>query len=262
VSLQPTSRIASSAVIAELSWGYGVPGRAAPRVKHSVLMGLLMDAVLNNVAWCAWVSGPGGTHDTVLAVWSTVGAPPPLFPDAVTLRPGVSATDLGDVVADRRTRSVKDSFADVDLEPYGSRSLFVARWLGRPSPDAGNMKEWTTVADQAGLASWCSAAELPQALPVALLGDCSVTVLAARLHGHLSSGAMLTRGAGVVGLSNVFAEDGDSRSIWYDLLAVIGRYAPGLPVVGYEHGANRDAALDAGSDDPGPLRVWTRSPDK
>ena len=35
---------------------------------------------------------------------------------------------------------------------------------------------------------------------------------------------------------------------------------PGLPVVGYEHGADLAAAQQAGCQVLGPLRVWARGP--
>ncbi len=221
-------------------------------------MSLLADAVSNNVAWCALVSGPG-VQDATNGVWCTVGEPPPLFPDAVTLRPGVSTTHLVSLLADRSTCSVKDSFADVNLEPYGFRLLFEARWIGHPPRPAGNVTSWKVVADSAGLASWCVAAELARPLPAGLLHDRSITVLAANHDDQITGGAVLNRSAGAVGLSNVFAVDGDPLAVWPGVLAVVGHRAPGLPVVGYEHHADLDAALAVGFADLGPLRVWHRS---
>ena len=77
---------------------------------------------------------------------------------------------------------------------------------------------------------------------------------------QITGGVVLNRSAGVVGLSDVFAVEGDPPSVWPGVLAVIGHCAPGLPVVGYEHGADLHAAFAAGFADLGPLRVWLRSP--
>lgn len=91
-------------------------------------MDLLRRAVLNNVEWFGLVSGRG-VSDGATGVRLVTGSPSPLFPDAVTLRRGVSADQLASVLSDRRTCSVQDSFADVDLGPHGFRRLFTGRWI-------------------------------------------------------------------------------------------------------------------------------------
>ncbi len=223
-------------------------------------MSLLVDAVRNNAAWCALVSGSGSTEGAVRGVWCTAGDPWPLFPDAVTLRPAVLASDVSELLADRPRCSVKDSFADLDLAPHDFRPLFEARWIGRRQPDAGGAGSWTVVCDERGLQAWCAAADLPRALPTHLLDDRSVTILAASRRGRLVGGAVLNRSWDVVGLSNVFAVDGNPTPIWAGVAAAAEHFAPRLPIVGYEHGADLDAALSAGFADLGPLRVWIRPP--
>lgn len=152
-------------------------------------MDLLTRAVLNNVEWCGLVSDRGVSDDAT-GVWLVTGSPSPLFPDAVTPRRGVSADQLASVLSDRRTCSVKDSFADVDLGPHGFRPLFTGRWIGCAAAPGGSTG-WSHVADLVGLKSWCFAS----------------------------------------------------------------RHVPGLPVVGYEHGADLGAALGAGFAELGPVRV-------
>ena len=44
------------------------------------------------------------------------------------------------------------------------------------------------------------------------------------------------RTPGAVGLSNVFAEDDDRESVAVAAIAETSRFAPGMPVVGYERG--------------------------
>lgn len=54
----------------------------------------------------------------------------------------------------------------------------------------------------------------------------------------------------VVGLANVTTDD------WTQLLADLDERCPGEILVGYEHGDALDAALAAGFEAVGPLRVW------
>ena len=214
-----------------------------------VRMDLLAAAVRNNVAWCDVVT-PGVLAAT--GVWTTVGGPAPLFPDAVTLQQGVSAGDVARLVDDRPTCSVKDSYADVDLTPYGFEVLFAARWLAMPPP-TGGADDWSQVEDEGGLASWCAAAGVP-VLPVAVLRDAAVRVCARRRDGVITGGAIVNSSDDVVGVSNVFGEDARPT-----VASMASSHFPQLPVVGYEHGADLDAALAAGFAALGPLRVWIRS---
>ena len=74
----------------------------------------------------------------------------------------------------------------------------------------------------------------------------------------LRSGALLSLGGGVVGVSNLFAPEGEQDRAWVHALAAAARYCPGLPVVGYEHGDGLATAVQAGFTPLAPLRVWMR----
>lgn len=210
-------------------------------------MDLLLEAVANNVAWCSLV-GAGGSSAPGSGVWRMTGDPVPLFPDAVTTRPGVSAADLADAVADRPVCSVKDSFADVDLAPHGFRALFTGSWIGLEAPTSGSEPGWSRVVDEAGLERWCAAAELPETLPARLLEDPAVHVLSGP-----GSGAIANLTGTVVGVSNVVG-----AGVWRRLPAVVAGHVSGQAVVGYEHGEDLEAALAAGFTALGPVRVWLR----
>lgn len=223
-------------------------------------MSLLSYAVSNNVDWCALISRGGGVADPSKGVWLVTGSPAPLFPDAVTLRAAVSAEQLNSMLSDRPVCSVKDSFADVDLEPYGFRELFTGRWIGQiRMPVRSRSTDWSCIADPAELESWCAAAQLPEVLPPGLLQDRSVRVLAAYQDGLLAAGAIANRSDAVVGLSNVFQISRGEPWIWGRITTVVAHHFPGLPIVGYEHGSELDAALAAGFSDLGPVRVYLRS---
>lgn len=213
---------------------------------------LLGPAVANNLAWCA-SSCPGDLSEEGL--WVTRRVPLPYFPDAVTTRPGVSAARMAAVTSGRPACSVKDSFADVDLAAAGFDEIFSARWIGcEGSSMAAAPADWRPVTTRADLDRWCVAAGLSH-LPASELTGHSV-VLARESGGESAVGCVVTEAAGVVGLSNVAAPDADT---WRELLGVVAARWPGTPVVGYEHGADLDAARDAGFADLGPLRVWARS---
>lgn len=207
-------------------------------------MDTLDSAVANNVAWCS-VVGAGATGTTT-GIWRTDREPWPLFPDVVTIRPGVAAEDVVAALGDRPACSVKDSFADVDLTPHGFRVLFSGAWIGAPAVAASSGS--SRIDDEAGLARWRTAAELPQVLPTRLLEDPAVHVLAGP-----ACGAIANVTGSVVGVSNVFGD-----GVWDQLPDVVTGHAPGRAVVGYEHGEDLDAALAAGFTALGPVRVWLR----
>ncbi len=203
----------------------------------------------------------GGTADATNGVWLVAGSPAPLFPDAVTLKGGVSAGQLVEVLSGRKSCSVKDNYADVDLEPYGFSELFTAQWIGlTTAPTSSALTGWTHFTERPELESWCAAAELPEVLPVGLMQEPSVRVLGAYRDGRLAAGAVDNSSDTVVGISNVFQIGGDSLCVWHEVASVVARFFPGKPVVGYEHGPDLYAALAAGFSDLGPVRVWLRSP--
>ena len=90
------------------------------------------------MAWCDQVARAAGVLTEVDDDrWWAASRTPPRYPDAITRRPGVDAdtllagTELGE------GRSVKDSFADVDLGPAGFEVLFEATWLHVDDPAPG-----------------------------------------------------------------------------------------------------------------------------
>jgi hypothetical protein len=60
------------------------------------------------------------------------------------------------------------------------------------------------------------------------------------------AGFALYRSGGVVGVSNVFAGSAELITVWSDLVVVAARTNLGFDLVGYELGADRQAALAVG----------------
>ena len=90
-----------------------------------------------------------------------------------------------------------------------------------------------------------------------LLTDLDVRVLAALVDHRPVAGAIAYRTGDVIGVSNVFL--GRPQG-WPEVMGAVATCFPGLPLVGWESGGLRSAAVAAGFDDLGPLRVLLRAP--
>jgi hypothetical protein len=227
-------------------------------VDHILKPALLRAAARNNADWCEAMCRAHGLRGEFRAdAWTSAVRTPPFYPDAVTLAGHVDAGEFLSRI-DTRTpgASVKDSFARLDLRPHGFEPLLDAAWIARdPQPAGLRRRAWRRVRDEAGLAQWERAwggGAHGLFLPP-LLDDPSVLVLAAPEFG---AGAVLSLGAGVAGVSNLFYGEQGPDLVWRDCLATASAYCPGLPVVGYEHGEDLAAAEAAGFTPLGPLRVW------
>ncbi|MFD4526781.1 hypothetical protein ACFWP7_23165 [Streptomyces sp. NPDC058470] len=226
---------------------------------------LVERAARNNAEWCAVMSR---SHDVVgefgMQAWAAPARTPLYYPDAVTLAPGADSAALtARIDTAAPGASVKDSFADLDLTGAGFQVLFEAEWIHRPAgaPAVAPHLAWEVVDDPDTLGDWAFAwddgggnADLfrPE-----LLDDPDTFVIAARSPGGgVTAGAVASRSAQVVGISNVFALDGGPDAAWLAVLDAVHRLFPTLPVVGYEHGNDLAAAVRQGFEPVGPLRIW------
>jgi len=213
---------------------------------------VLEAAIANNVAWCEIVCRMHGLEGrSVTGVWAVDQRPPAYYPDAITLSPSATPTEVLAIIDSSPGCAVKDSFASLDLEPHGFRVLFDALWFVVDSVqprDEGDLA-WEAVVDADDLVAWVGGwsgrYEDDPPFDVALLEEEGVTFLAAR------------RGGEVVGISNVFATGADVDATWSGALRQLERRWPGRPIVGYEHGSALDAAHAHGAAALGPLRIWT-----
>lgn len=226
-------------------------------VDHILKPALLRAAARNNADWCEAMCRAHGLRGEFRAdAWTSPVRTPPLYPDAVTLSEHADAGELlarVDVLAPGAT--VKDSFARLDLRPHGFAPLLDAVWIACDPQPAGARPAWLRVRGEAGLAEWERAwgGGVQGLFLPSLLEDPSVLVLAAP---EFAAGAVLSLGAGVVGVSNLFHGAQEPERAWRDCLAASSAYCPGLPVVGYEHGPDLDAPERVGFTRLGPLRVW------
>lgn len=221
----------------------------------------VLAAVENNARWCNVVCRSHGLPTAVSEqLWAAPQGSPPLYPDAVTLVPGVPAEDVLNEIDDRPGCSVKDSFADVDLGRLGFIELFQARWLFRPparQPALPRLR-WDAVRTEVEFEQWLSSADLKGILRPELLGDAEVRCLAARDDRGVTAGAIANRTGSTVGLSNVFTVGISADTAWADLPALVESLFGRLPIVGYEHGDDLTSALASGFQMTAPLRVWLK----
>jgi hypothetical protein len=174
-------------------------------------------AARNNAEWCDAVCREHGLSPVFDGpLWWCADRTPQFYPDAVTLRPGVSADAVLAHVDGSAGCSVKDSFVDLELD--GFDVLFDAQWmvLDEPLPPV----EFTVAERRARIAF--------------LEGD--------------GWSAVASRSESVVGISNVAGDYAAAAS------AVCSVFS-GVRVVGYDHGERLAEALAAGFRALGPLRV-------
>jgi hypothetical protein len=152
--------------------------------------------------------------------------------------------------------SVKDSFAELDLRPRGFRVLFEARWIRRSSTLAvpPPALAWHEVRRAADLEQWAQGHDVQVFVP-ALLDVEDLRFFHAPAAG---AGFALNRAAGVVGISNTLAGRAGLTDLWSDMVSIATTTYRGLDLVGYETGADLDAAEAAGFERTGQLRVWMR----
>lgn len=226
----------------------------------------------NNAEWCDVMCRAHGRPGVFgERAWTSERRTPPLYPDAVTLTPDATAGEVLDRI-DRTTPgcTVKDSFGRLDLSAAGFDVLFEARWIHRPAvlaaPVAPAGVTWRPARTARHLAAWEAAwsggdDDLTGLFRPELLAARAATVLAGTTDGgtRTVAGAVVSRGGGAVGISNLFAVDDDLDAAWAGCLAAVARFWPGIPVVGYEHGDVLAAAARQGCVPGQALRVWLAS---
>jgi hypothetical protein len=222
-------------------------------------------AARNNAEWCATVCTTYAVPSSFgTDAWTAHLRAPTLYPDAVTFEPTVTVAQLLPRIDAGVGCSIKDSFATLEHVPAGFRVLFDAQWIGREPAVAGECS-WAPVADAIELRAWETAwsgddAPTDRFRPD-ILEPLTVAFLAERIGRMIVSGAVLTYGANVVGVSNLFAENGDLDTAWTNAIAAAATYFPNAPIVGYETGDDLAAARRNGFEVLGPLRVWINDAD-
>ena len=235
----------------------------------------LLLAAYNNAVWCDTICRShnilGEFHETF---WISRDQTPIYYPNLVTLSPTTRLTPhqhaLAELLKMKRdyTISVKDSFAVLDLTPFGFHELFRAQWIFRQAPASLSLQgtadlQWKQITSEAELLRWEDAwsrgtSSLNRLFLPALLHNVDICIIAAYKEDQIVAGGIAHRTKEVVGLSNVFAPEQETERYWEGLLSLIATRYPSLPVVGYEHDESLMTALHVGFTTLGPLRVWIK----
>lgn len=228
-------------------------------------------AIRNNIAWCdAVVKTHGGETTLAPTHWINAKPSPPFYPNVITLTPDGTKAQLEAIATLGHLESgfgVKDSFAALDLSSHGFKKLFDATWLWRPADLPAPTAElpgvrWQRVTNRPRLLAWergFADDEEPQGLfqPL-LLADPDIAILGAWNRDDVRGGAIFSRHAGAVGISNVFAAHDMGDAFVKSVVRDAATFARGLPLVTYVASDAEDwQAL--GFKTLGPLRIWLKN---
>jgi hypothetical protein len=215
---------------------------------------LLDAAVRNNAAWCEAVCRAQSISGRwTSSFWMSDAAPPPFYPDLVTLAPDGQREQRAALSAIAREGcSAKDSFAALDLSGLGASTLFEALWQWRPHESAPAPLDVVTLHDETELAEWeeywRGARHLPRIFRAALLADANLHLYAIMQDRKIAAGGIGYVSHGVVGLTNLFGPpDGMQR-----VMSKAARNPEDLPVALYAENTI------PGFMTLGPLRVWAK----
>ena len=237
---------------------------------HSKTADRVLLAARNNALWCDTVCrthGLRGSMDDL--AWTSPRRTPPYYPDAVTLSPDVEAHDLLARIDSSDGCSVKDSWSSLDLTMEDFARLVVGDWLwlDQDADPGVDGRHWWRVTTAAQMASWSAAWAVDDddaaVLGSALLAEAGVHVLAASPEpggrgSEVVAGGIVNVTGEVAGLGNLFDRDGDVERVWRGAATAAREVVGGIPLVGWEAGAGRAAAVAAGCERLGPLTVWIR----
>jgi hypothetical protein len=188
------------------------------------------------------------------------------YPNAITLRPEVTAAEVLASADPFQPFAVKDSFARLDLASAGFRLLAEASWIVRdPGQDAPQDDSlcWDRVASPGELSDWETAwaggaSDDGRVFQPGLLSDPRCAILACRQEDSIIAGAIVYTADGAAGISNLFGIGLPQDRLWASIGPVVAGLRSQLPIVGWEEGASLEAARKAGFHVTGALRVWVR----
>lgn len=190
------------------------------------------------------------------------GKPPPYYGHLNLLDPS-GITFLNDLIKVQKQLfdgkiAIKDSFCQIDADAYGLVDLFQASWIWREAQGADAPSAWEEIKDTVDLEDWEDAwktAGSPtdfQMFPELLLSKPNIHFFGRRTTNGNDAGCIANLSDDCVGISNVFALNGD---VFADAAAVVSASFPTMPIVGYESGSDLVAATNAGFTQTGDLRI-------
>lgn len=239
------------------------------------MIDLLPQAVANNAWWCDRVThAHQGRSGWSSAYWLNQRPSPPFYPNLITLTTDRQPEQLQAVAQLTQLNwpagwGVKDSFAALDLQPYGFFCAVTAEWftvspaqlLSEPTK---NMLQWRQIAEKEALLEWETAwggtVDEPLFQPQ-LLSNSRIAIIAGYADGQIACGGIATKTDQAVGISNLFFSSAVSSqmSLRPALLQKLSQTFPSRPLVGYEADKDLAAMVGLGAKTLGPLRIWIKN---
>ena len=206
------------------------------------------------------------------AMWWSEEPAPPYYSNLTTLDPDAHAVQTESVAGLKstlgRSFSVKDGFCRLDLEASGFRQLFTATWIWAEAEQIASRSRnrmpggWRRIDDAAMLEAWETAwvaGGSPtdiRVFPDAILDDPEIVILGRAAAAGFDAGCIANLSQGTVGLSNVFSTAGPAPAVFEEAALAVSAVVPGRPLVGYESDEALGAAVAAGFQPVGDLRIW------
>ena len=218
----------------------------------------LEQAVENNVAWCQLVSTAFGKPSfTTDKVWGLHTTAPQYYPELITTSRTTIEEDIQEFMKLDHIDSVKDSYAKLQLEPFGFELLIEAEWIYHPSVNEQKPEsyQWRIVQTKKEFEQWTKTTGLENSIPVDILGNEGVKIFYRDSPTGFAS-FIANVAADAVGISNVFSSGMDNVELWRAIPQVVSTEYPGLPLVGYEEGDSLSDTRSSGWTSIGALRVW------
>ncbi len=187
--------------------------------------------------------------------------PLPYYPKLVTLDP--AATSKLNVRA-KGFSVIKDSFSSLDAYALGLKVAFDASWIWCAANQQTMPTKWVRIENAHDLMEWQQAwhgdgAQKDKVIfPPECLENPNLAFFARRSGRTIEAGCITNLSESVIGLSNVFSRSPNDQSLYEEALSAAFTIGNDRPVVGYEHGADLEAASSAGFKVVGPLRVLIR----
>ena len=230
-------------------------------------------AASNNADWyCAVFRSLGLAYEIEDGVWTSRDMAPPYHSNGLILSPAGEARHRaivrGLAAAIPRPFAVKDGFATHDFSGDGFRLLFEAHWIWR---DAGLPLEadrtdaaWHRIRTPGDLEAWETALRVSGSpadsrvfLP-SLLESSSMAFFAAHDKCRIIAGFAANLSENVVGFLNFFSVHSET-SLIRSAVEATARFAPHLPIVGYDRGEALSEMHRIGFRSFQPLRVWLKT---
>lgn len=187
--------------------------------------------------------------------------PLPFYPKLITLDP-TATSELTSRI--NGITGIKDSFSSLNAKALGLKVAFDASWIWREVNRQSMPSKWVHIENAHDLGEWHQAwrGEGSPTDQVIFTPEClknPTLAFLARISGSkIEAGCIANLSENVVGMSNVFSKISNDQSLYQGALSAVSTIGNGRPVVGYEHGADLEAAISAGFNVIGPLRVLIR----